>query len=282
MDDATRAELAELRARAYGPHPDIRPDSAALSRLRELEDAARVAEPVPASGSAPADSPGSAPTDIPGSAPADAPAPAAGHDPFAPAPPLPRRPVTAPAPAPAPEAEAASSEPPPPRSRARIVRVLWPASIAAAIVVTAVVTAVIITAPRSPGLSASQREVRTLQLANRPGQVPFEDTAGDALSALFDGLTVVRSSGVLGGNGDECLVVYQTPANGAETSPLGGPIFFGCAAGALPALVQVGVDRDSPPALRKEFPTGTGLQFRLDGDQVRVIADDSGVDHPAS
>lgn len=32
-------ELAELRERAYGPHPDIQDDSVALSRLRELEEA---------------------------------------------------------------------------------------------------------------------------------------------------------------------------------------------------------------------------------------------------
>jgi hypothetical protein len=32
-------ELSELRARAYGPHPDIQDDPAALSRLRELEEA---------------------------------------------------------------------------------------------------------------------------------------------------------------------------------------------------------------------------------------------------
>jgi hypothetical protein len=37
MDDATRAELAELRRRAYGPAPDIATDAAAIDRLVELE-----------------------------------------------------------------------------------------------------------------------------------------------------------------------------------------------------------------------------------------------------
>jgi hypothetical protein len=38
MDDATRAELAELRRRAFGPLPDIAGDSAAMARLAVLED----------------------------------------------------------------------------------------------------------------------------------------------------------------------------------------------------------------------------------------------------
>ncbi|WP_345800667.1 hypothetical protein AAIB33_14495 [Microbacterium sp. AZCO] len=37
MDDTTRAELAELRRRAYGPHPDIAGDPVALARLSDLE-----------------------------------------------------------------------------------------------------------------------------------------------------------------------------------------------------------------------------------------------------
>ncbi|TDN91364.1 hypothetical protein [Microbacterium sp. BK668] len=37
MDDATRAELAELRRRAFGPDPDIADDPAAVDRLVALE-----------------------------------------------------------------------------------------------------------------------------------------------------------------------------------------------------------------------------------------------------
>lgn len=37
MDDATRAELAELRRRAFGPQSDIADDRAAMDRLVELE-----------------------------------------------------------------------------------------------------------------------------------------------------------------------------------------------------------------------------------------------------
>ncbi|MFH8251315.1 hypothetical protein ACH3VR_13165 [Microbacterium sp. B2969] len=40
MDEATRAELAELRRRAYGPQPDILGDAVAMSRLTELESLA--------------------------------------------------------------------------------------------------------------------------------------------------------------------------------------------------------------------------------------------------
>jgi len=41
MDAATRAELEDLRRRAYGPEADIRDDPVALARLGELEDQAR-------------------------------------------------------------------------------------------------------------------------------------------------------------------------------------------------------------------------------------------------
>ncbi|GAA1986631.1 hypothetical protein [Microbacterium pumilum] len=42
--DAGR-ELDDLRARAYGPHPDIQADPTALARLSELEAAAHIASP---------------------------------------------------------------------------------------------------------------------------------------------------------------------------------------------------------------------------------------------
>ena len=45
MDAATRRELDELRRRAYGPHPDIADDPAAVARLIALEDLARPARP---------------------------------------------------------------------------------------------------------------------------------------------------------------------------------------------------------------------------------------------
>lgn len=48
MDDDLRRELSTLRARAYGPDPDIHDDPAALTRLRELEELARGAAPVSA------------------------------------------------------------------------------------------------------------------------------------------------------------------------------------------------------------------------------------------
>ncbi|KHK99551.1 hypothetical protein LK09_02715 [Microbacterium mangrovi] len=274
MDDASRAELESLRARAYGPDADIDADPAALARLRDLEEAARAG--TPATEAVPATEP------VPSAGPAGG--PGAPRDPFAPVPPVPPRPAPEPDTADPPPADRDDPSAPSaaPHGRRRLVRVLWPVSLVVAVMLTAAVTVALMTGFFTRGLTASQREVAVLQLADRPGQVLFEDTTGDARSALFDGLTVVRSSGVLGSNGGECLVVYQTPANGEDTSTLGGPIFFGCAAGGLPALVQVGVDRNSPPQLRAAFPAGTGLKFQLDGDQVRVIADDSGVRHSAS
>jgi len=52
MDDATRAELAELRRRAFGPTPDIADDPAAMDRLALLEDRSQDEHAVAADGGA--------------------------------------------------------------------------------------------------------------------------------------------------------------------------------------------------------------------------------------
>jgi hypothetical protein len=181
------------------------------------------------------------------------------------------------------EPAASDAEPAAPRSRRRLVRVLWPVSVAAAIVVTAGATVAVMSLLfPAGGLTASQHEVGTLELSAKvPGQALFGTTTGDPVSATFHGLTVVHSVGGYGGD-DDCLTVYQTPPKGGDPSSIEGPISWGCDAGALPALVQVGVDAGSPRALQNAFPSGTGLRFELDGDRVRVIADDFGVDGSAS
>ncbi|KHK99550.1 hypothetical protein LK09_02710 [Microbacterium mangrovi] len=269
MDDVTRTELAGLQARAYGPDADIRSDPAALARLRELEDAAR--RPAPDAASEPVAPPGRT-------------APPA-RDPFAPVPPRPVPPRPAP-PLPDPAAEGASvpaddaavdAAPLASGSRRRLVRVLWPASVVAAVVATAGVAAGI------HSLTSSQYEVERLALSpGTPGQALFGTTQGVPDSATFHGLTVVRTVGGLGGAGDDCLTVYQTPPDGGDPASIEGPVSSGCTAGALPAIAQVGVDAGSPRDLQDAFPAGTGLRFELDGDRVRVIADDSGVGQPAS
>src|SRR5690349_8875007 len=69
MDDATRAELAQLRRRAFGPDPDIAGDHAAMDRLVALE-ALVLSEHAAAfaalhSVAVPAGGPGDAPTRLP-------------------------------------------------------------------------------------------------------------------------------------------------------------------------------------------------------------------------
>jgi hypothetical protein len=163
------------------------------------------------------------------------------------------------------------------------VRVLWPVSILAAIVVTAGVTGAVVAASFGDAATSAGRPVGTLHLSTAtPVQAIFGGPDADVAGALFHGLTVVRSPGVFGSGSAQCLTVYQTPPKGSDPTSIAGQISYGCAAGALPALVRIGVDLDSPPALRTAFPAGTGLQFVLQDDHVRVSADESGVDPAAS
>ena len=147
-------EFDELRARAYGPHPDIDVDPAALARLRELEaahrpGARRRADAPPSESAAPTDAPPSenaARTDaVPTAAPADG-APADGSsEGDAPAP------AGSAAAAPSPPAKEDSS-----RSRSLVQRATatWPRRLAlmagALVVVGGIITAVVLaSAPRS-------------------------------------------------------------------------------------------------------------------------------------
>lgn len=141
---------------------------------------------------------------------------------------------------------------------------LWPLSI----VVTALVTyGVLVALPGRTGPT----EATTLTLTkDAVSQGLFGTEAGQVTGATFHGLTVVKSTNVFGGPGVVCLVVFQ---RSADPGGFEGPLYTGCAAGALPAIVQVGVDRISPAALRSRYPDGTGLRFVLDGDRVRVFVD---------
>lgn len=129
MDAASRAELSDLRRRAYGRGAGIEDDARALRRLIELEDAVvrerGAAAPAPSAPSPAPSAPASAPA-------APAPSPSASAPPPAP-------PATAPAaPAPAPPAPAEAAPPPPsearPRARRRTILI---AAAAAAIVAVA-------------------------------------------------------------------------------------------------------------------------------------------------
>jgi hypothetical protein len=244
MDDATRAELADLQARAYGPAADIAADPAALARLHELEARAR--------GGAPASSVPAAP--VP-------------RDPTAPIRPVASFPTPSPAAGPAsePVQDAAA-----PTRRRRLVRVLWPAS---------VVVAAAVTAGAGWGIAGAGeprlREVDRVQLSTDAVPATVMGDTNQGLSAAnFHGLTVLTSKDSFGTPGVDCLTVFQlTQADNGEVI-VDGPMYTGCSAGVLPAVVQLAVGGASPEGLRALYPMGTGLRFVLDGEEVRVMVAD--------
>ena len=291
MDDATLAELEVLRVRAYGPAADIAADPAALARLRELEAGLRATIPAPAPAPAPA----------PVSASVGARAPELGlRDRFAAVPvPQPVSPVGADsAPADAAEADPDAADPPladAPEStvardaaasrghhrsrwigghrRLRRIAVLWPLSVVA----TAVVTYGVLVG--LPGRS-SLTEAKTLTLTEGGvAQDLFGTGTEPTLGASFHGLTIVKSTNVFGGPGVVCLVAFRTSS---DPGGFEGPMYTGCAGGALPATVQVGVDAVSPAALRSRYPDGTGLRFVLDGNRVHVFVDSTAAQTPGA
>lgn len=259
MDDRSRAELAALRARAYGPAADIDADPAALARLRELEDAAHVADPT---ARAAGTDPRSRDVDAAGEA-------RAPDDPFAPVP------VQAPA-AGTVESVVASDGAGPPadgparlsRPRRRRVGVLWPLSVAATVLLTAVVITGVV-----PPRSADPRAPLVLTRPASPLLTVAVDMADQRVVA-FHGVTIVKFT-VRGGpsNGDTCLVLVERDAPAADAGPGDGIAHEGCSAGPLPPVMQFTVDEGDSRLLRARYPTGTGLRFTVDGDGTRVWVD---------
>lgn len=229
---AERAELDELRWRAYGPGRDA--DPADVERLRVLEERA-------AANASPRDETGSAsgrvdaePDAEPDAAPDDDPA----------------------------------DHRAPPRARAsRRLAILWAASVAVAVALTAVVV--------SAATAPAGNEVAVVRFdPDEPLPVYMRDYFGGAEtgSARFHGLTLVRLENdrsaypqVRG----ECLSVQ--PSRAALDSTVGG----GCAAGAFGASTQFVVNVGAPEELRDVYPVGTALLFDLRGDAVHVRVDES-------
>lgn len=294
MDDQLLHELSTLRARAYGPDPDIQDDPAALTRLRELEGLARDAvlpvssqlppkpslPPAAAAPAAalPAETVPAAP--VPGMA-----APATtGLDEAAPgaADPLPEGPSE--------PARAAASEPTDrtrrkPWTRKRLA-LIWLASLGVAILVTATVTGFV-----SRRIQADPLEIAVLRadsFAKWPGifanyTEDGEQTTGTPEGGMafesFHGMAAFRMpEGIYGYGGSQtCLVVLESAKIDEDSNGFDGPIFNGCSAGIFPATVELVVTPDSSGALPDElvdaFPDGTALQFVLDGDEVVVLSD---------
>lgn len=103
-------------------------------------------------------------------------------------------------------------------------------------------------------------------------------------AADFYGLTIFESPGWVSESGDResenrCLTVVRTqdvPEDGEFSGTswnVEGPMCGACSIGAFPAAVEVPIDGESPDALIERHPSGTALQFVLDGDRVGVFLD---------
>ncbi|MCK2034877.1 hypothetical protein KZC51_01900 [Microbacterium sp. SSW1-49] len=285
--DAVDEELRTLRARAYGPHPDIADDPAAVRRLHELEGlrSARRAESMSADAAAPVEAEvvpaGVRMPDEPAPGPSalDALFPAAPELPSSTElPASPHLPASAEHPVAA-EAAITPQEPAGPRRYRR--RTLWIAAATAAALSAGVTYAVVSFAPVSASSGAPQ--ISTLAPTTTI-DVPagFMGAVEDSPAFEFHGLTLFLSASGFNGPATPdaaCLMAVtsdQIPAAEDFTTDswgVEGPIYSGCRVGVFPATIEVPLTADAPPELRAAFPDGTALQFVLDGDRVGVFLD---------
>jgi len=243
MEDATGAELATLRSRAYGPDADIAGDAAALARLRALEASARDADSV-------------------SDEPTPEPAPAAVEDA-----------AVADASVEGSSASATSAAPvwtPPRIGRALLIG--WAASlVAVAVAVGALVFGLASVRPVSTDVGA--RQVAALQTRVTDADLGESVAFLDQAIALYryEGLLVaVLDKGVLD---PEKLCLLVAPEG--ELVGDGGTWFAsGCTAGPFRASASIMVGDRSPDGLRAAFADGTALQFVWDGSVVGVFAAD--------
>ena len=275
-DDQLIDELRMLRARAYGPDPDIHEDPSALSRLQDLERLARGPE----------------------------------VEELPPEPPLSTVPEVAAVAAPLPELPEAQVEPEPvlstesadedtadaaenpveeparPRKwTKKRIAVTWLASLGVAVLVTATVTGFV-----SRRIQADPREIAVLGVdpyavwpsffgnyTDDGEREPGLPEGGMAFQS-FHGLAAFRMSQRMYVSGDDqtCLTIVDSAKIDNDSSSYSGAYFGGCAAGAFPATAEVLITKDLPDIpeeLLEAFPEGTALQFVLDGDEVVVLSD---------
>lgn len=286
MDSAVRDELRMLRARAYGPSPDIEGDPTAVHRLHALEAEERAAQAaadvIPAG-------PHERPAAAPGTPPAQPPLPplpamaasrlaaarltapvvvAAG------APPASARVVVA---AGAPPASAAPVRMPPRRwFLSRGLGMLWVASLVAVAAIAAGTTfAAGWIAPIA--VHVESRQIATLTPEpgfTWPDQL-FGSAQSGALGFSFRGMTIMRAPrGMVSFGVDApCLIAVATARLQEEGAGIDGPIYSGCGAGSFPATLQFLIDPSSPAELRSTLPVGSAVQFVLDGDRLGVFSD---------
>lgn len=268
MPDDTDDELARLQVRAYGPAADI--DAAGLARLAELQENR-------AAPSAPARDAASAADTLaalfgPPSGPADTAVPTrrglrAGlrDDDLAPAPAA--EVVLEPLPDAAPEASEKPPAPVPPRIGARIasslpggrMRWVWLASIAAAVVVTALVTGWM-----RPSDGAGRAGTLTLQTDTGAGERTrgsMSTQDGARYYGEYLGLHIYSL--------DSCLE--------ASVGDARRPIWGACGGEGLVPIMEVyvtgsgvGSNMPLPEQVLERFPDGGVMRFTLRGDAVLV------------
>jgi hypothetical protein len=286
MDSVVRDELRMLRARAYGPSPDIEGDPTALHRLHALEAeerAAQAAEVVPAG-------PHETPAAAPGTPPAQPPLPpltamaasrlaaarltapvvvAAG------APPASAAPVVVAAGAP-PTSAAPARMPPRRWFLSRGLGMLWVASLVA---VAAIATGTTFAAGWIAPIAVHVESRQIATLTPEPGFIwpdqLFGSAQSGALGFSFRGVTIMRAPrGMVSFGVDApCLIAVATAHLQDEGAGIDGPIYSGCGAGSFPATLQFLIDPSSPAELRSTLPVGSAVQFVLDGDRLGVFSD---------
>lgn len=283
MDDQQQHELAELRARAYGPDPDIHDDPSALNRLRDLEELARGATPVTPE------------PPVEPSLPPKPPLPPPPPSTMLAATPLPDAPTDAPTDArqiPAPrEAPQPGGAGPTGRDRRRPwsrkrVALTWLASLGVAVLITATVTGFV-----SRRIQADPREIAVLgvdSFAEWPELFGAYSEDGERQQGIpegalifegFHGMTAYRMpNGMYSYSADQsCLVLVEASQIDEDSNGYSGTYFNGCSAGIFPATVEIVVTSEPSDYLPEEmldaFPEGTALQFVLDGDEVVVLSD---------
>lgn len=263
MDDASAAELSRLRARAYGPDADLADDTAARSRLEELEAQLRAEREAQRPSVAAVSRASEPPADNVGA-----------------------RSVTPGGDTSAPDVGAEDEEDAATSRVWELVRMLTSRlpPVATAMVAVSIAAAVALTASIVWGLASlpvisqttASQQVAALEI-NDDVAVPegfFGTTSEQAIAYEYYGLLIVHSSagGTFFGD-DDCLLAVDTDNVTADGQGVNGPLYYGCRTGAFPATFEVALDSSAPAELRAQFPEGGALQFVLQGDRIGVFWD---------
>lgn len=234
MNETLRAELRELRARAYGADADIHDDPQALRRLEELEAIA---------------------TGVRGRTPAPS-APSIGQQDAAPAS-EPSPAAEMPDPADHAPADVDAEEP----DRAvwgRRHTFLWIVSLVVAALIASLVTFAV-TRPAAPAA--------TLEVSNGdwPSDFVGARPEGGRMFERFRGLQLIAVPQTVDqGATIDCLYLIRTQDSASNM------LSVGCGAGPFGPTLSVTVETSWPQTVLDAYPAGTALKFVLDGDRVLV------------